>query len=225
MKANILFPALLLTMSLTSVAQVCDEDLTSDANEKICHSSDPLISANVECYPENNLMIIRNPEYKFAGQKLNLVYYNDTNSIWDAREVCKIYGADSFTEKPKVKTKFIDERGVHVLYSGLQRIKILERSKGKVITEIHCEIKDVRPRAMPVGDGSVGCYSLRYDGSRGEKLLDFECDYGTVKSKSATGETLCFKADMKKVPYGDSIDPEFCAEKKPEDRFDPVEGW
>lgn len=67
--------------------------------------TDPLLSAKkIEHYPENGLMKIHSPQYKYMGKKLNVLSYT-TSDKWSTTEtICEAFGGRTHTEHLKLYT-------------------------------------------------------------------------------------------------------------------------
>lgn len=227
MKTNVLLSTLVLTMSLSSFAQVTDGDGPGNAsNKEICKSSDPFVSAeSIECYPESNVMIIHKPKFKYMNQQLNIG--EDSSGYYDVSSICHTFGSEDNTGNKKVKFyaiySYVKEG---IKYYGKNRYSVISQADISPIKSIQCELVDRRRRAQLDDDGLMKCFDRNPDGSRGTLFQhnDF-CAYDGGWRKNSKGQIHCYSQDFLGVAYGKPrMDHKWCKDQRinPNLEIDPT---
>lgn len=220
MKTNVFLTMLALSFSLSTFAQATLGDGPGNASQKkICKSLDPRLSAEeIECYPESNEMIIREPKYKYEGKERNLIReYENHPYLDEAKAICKAFGSETGEQAGE------HEYSTFWLY-GKASIQYINKNTVKLhkqgptsgpISRLRCQIFFQGVRADKNGNGTYGCYRFGF-GSRGERLDDKQCQHGHDVFKVADGTKRCFETfyyEGKEVPYGLSVDMKECTRK------------
>lgn len=214
-----------LTVYFSTLAQVAAADGLGNNNYKVCKSSDPALSAKeIECYPENNLMIIHEPRYTYNDKTVALVEHIST-SVGDTkmRNLCFTFGSEKRAEviDRELSDFFMYGKSAVDYYNKDYVLSKKQSPKHAPLSSVSCKLYQEGHRIFKSDDGILGCYEINL-GKRGSKIDDRNCVYGTEIIKLGNGVSKCFTTYLsdsnKEVPFGKSVDMSRCEVKPITDR-------
>ena len=198
MNTKTLISTLLLMLSVSAFAQTRD-------NPEICKSSDKALSAEkVECFPDDNIMVIHEPKFRYIDQELNLLDWYGRSTSEQAIRICAAFGSEELISNPETEYySFYSYLKEGVMYHGKQKYNLYSQTKYVPIKKITCNLVLAGRRAQLDDDGFRKCFDFNPDGTRGElQPGDGFCTYDRqwrINHKEVLG---CYDVDFKGNAFG-----------------------